>query len=73
MSHLDKNLPLASMYNRAKFHPVTPNITALLRAQTNRQIDKQTLHYSMHRQKIKNTQSNKTHTKNKYRDKQAST
>ena len=42
MSHLDKNLPLASMYNRAKFHPVTPNITALVRAQTDKQTDKQT-------------------------------
>ena len=30
------------MYNRAKFHPVTPNITALVRAQTDRQTDKQT-------------------------------
>ena len=36
MSHLDKNIPLASMYNRAKFHPVTPNITALVRAQTDK-------------------------------------
>ena len=35
-SHLDKKkLPLASMYNRAKFYPSTQNITAWVRSETN--------------------------------------
>ena len=42
MSHLDKNLPLVPMYNRAKFHPPTPNITAWVREQTNKQTNIQT-------------------------------
>ena len=42
MSHLDKNIPLVPMYNRAKFHPPTPTNTAWVREHTNKQTDRQT-------------------------------
>ena len=45
MSHLDKNIPLTSMYNRANFHSPTPNITAWVREHPNRQTDRQTKYF----------------------------
>ena len=41
MSHIDKNIPLTSMYNRAKFHPTTPNIMAQVKEHTNRHTNRQ--------------------------------